>query len=71
MVGAAGSGTNGSSDFKDLRGTQRYTKSLNRNDRKRAGIDIAPLKPPHFFRIPQIPPQELRMFSATIQFQCD
>jgi len=42
LLGAVGIENDGSRDFKHLRGTQRNTKSLNRSDREREGIDMAP-----------------------------
>ena len=52
LVGAVEIENNGAWDFKGLRGTRRNTKPLKRNDREREEILIAPLKLPHFFRIP-------------------
>jgi hypothetical protein len=48
LVGAVGIENNDGRDFKDLRGMQRNTKSLKRNDEERKGILIAPLKLPRF-----------------------
>jgi hypothetical protein len=42
LLGAVGIENDGSRDFKHLRGTQRNTKSLNRSDREREGMDMAP-----------------------------
>jgi hypothetical protein len=53
-VGAVGIEDNNVRDFNDLRGMQRNTKSLKRNDEACKGILIAPSKLPRFSSVVDI-----------------